>query len=357
MFKKQIRALAIAVAAVIVLSGTASAYADQGLRVLLADGDEQVVSVSTQAETVAEFLIENEIEIGKNDKLSPAPETVLEKQMRITIERAFTVTVQVGDEKPVQVSTTAMPLYEFVASYAAQTKRLYVYDKTQWHRDIAPGQMIALTEKVVERVEVREALPFNTARVDTPTLTVGTEQVAEEGKDGVKLFVYEVTKVNGEEISRELQLEQIESSPVSRVILVGTAPVPTPPPQVVKTNNPANPVFEYTSVKTMNATAYTADYASTGKRPGDKYFGICATGMKAQVGVVAVDPKVIPLHTKLYIDGYGFAIAGDTGGAIKGNKIDLFFNTNTEVRNFGRRPVTVYILKDQNMDLGFDPWS
>lgn len=83
----------------------------------------------------------------------------------------------------------------------------------------------------------------------------------------------------------------------------------------------------------MLATAYT----HTGNRT--------ATGTMPRVGVVAVDPKVIPLGTRLYIDGYGFARAEDTGGAIKGDKIDLFLDTSEEAKRFGRRWVTVYILK------------
>ncbi|HCO18721.1 MAG TPA: hypothetical protein DIT39_03815, partial [Tissierellales bacterium] len=96
--------------------------------------------------------------------------------------------------------------------------------------------------------------------------------------------------------------------------------------------------------------AYDLSYTSTGKRPGDRYYGITATGTRARPGTVAVDPRVIPLGTKLYIqslDGtkdYGFAIAEDVGGAIKGEKIDLFFNSATDVRYFGRRDVKVYIL-------------
>ena len=72
--------------------------------------------------------------------------------------------------------------------------------------------------------------------------------------------------------------------------------------------------------------------------------------MKAQYGVVAVDPSVIPLGTKLYIEAvdgswtYGYAVAGDTGGAIKGNRIDLFFNSNAEAMSFGRRQAKVYVL-------------
>ena len=86
----------------------------------------------------------------------------------------------------------------------------------------------------------------------------------------------------------------------------------------------------------MKATAYT----ETGNRT--------ASGMKAAVGVVAVDPKVIPLGSKLYIEGYGYAVAGDTGGAIKNNRIDLFFNTERECVNYGvKNNVKVYVLGDQ----------
>jgi len=355
MFKKQVRALLIAAAAVIILSGTASAYADQSMRVLFTDGSKSLASVTTQAKTVGEFLEENEIIVGEYDILTPAADTQVEKQMRISIERAFEVTVKIGNDAPVQVLTTTMPLYEFVSVYAKRTESLYVYDKTKWHRDVTPEQIILLTKKVGERLEVREDIPFTTIHVETTALTRGVEQVAEEGKDGVKLFVYEVMKANNVELSRTLELEQVETMPVTRVIMVGTGePVA---PTMLGRNGTMIPAFEHTSVLTMNASAYTADYASTGKRPGDKLFGICATGMRAQYGVVAVDPKVIPLHTKLYIEGYGFAIAGDTGGAIKGQKIDLFFNTNAEVKQFGRRNITVYILQDQNMDLGFDPFK
>ena len=83
----------------------------------------------------------------------------------------------------------------------------------------------------------------------------------------------------------------------------------------------------------MEATAYSGG-------------GTTASGMAAAVGRVAVDPRVIPLGTRLYIEGYGYAVAADTGGAIKGNRIDLFFETYDEAISFGRRKVTVYVLAD-----------
>ncbi len=86
----------------------------------------------------------------------------------------------------------------------------------------------------------------------------------------------------------------------------------------------------------MVATAYTAGCAGCS--------GYTASGYRAGHGIVAVDPGVIPLGTRLYIPGYGFALAGDTGGAIHGNRIDLGFDSISDAVQFGRRPVKVYTL-------------
>lgn len=90
---------------------------------------------------------------------------------------------------------------------------------------------------------------------------------------------------------------------------------------------------------TMVATAY---FAGGGGLNGD---GITATGLRATYGIVAVDPRVIPLGTKLYIPGYGPALAADTGGWIKGNRIDLCFNSLEEAIQWGRREVKVYVVE------------
>jgi 3D (Asp-Asp-Asp) domain-containing protein/peptidoglycan hydrolase CwlO-like protein len=92
-------------------------------------------------------------------------------------------------------------------------------------------------------------------------------------------------------------------------------------------------------VFTMVATAY---YAGGGGLCGD---GITATGLRAAHGIVAVDPRVIPLGTKLYIPGYGPALAADTGGWIKGNRIDLCFNSREQAIQWGRRTIKVYVVE------------
>ena len=95
--------------------------------------------------------------------------------------------------------------------------------------------------------------------------------------------------------------------------------------------------INYSNVMSMEATAYLPTDGSGA--------GITATGIRATYGVVAVDPRIIPLGTKVYIPGYGVALAADTGGAIKGYKIDLCMESYAECMQFGRRNVTVYVLE------------
>ncbi|WP_274652419.1 3D domain-containing protein [Paenibacillus humicola] len=97
------------------------------------------------------------------------------------------------------------------------------------------------------------------------------------------------------------------------------------------------------------ATGYTAGVESTGKRPGHPLYGITYSGVKVRRGAVstiAADPKVFPIGTLLYVPGYGYAIVADTGSAIKGRKIDLYFETKKQVfQQWGKRKVVVRVLR------------
>ena len=93
---------------------------------------------------------------------------------------------------------------------------------------------------------------------------------------------------------------------------------------------------QYSAVMAMEATAYLPT-------DGDGY-GITAMGIPATYGVAAVDPSVIPLGSRLYVPGYGEAIAADTGGAINGYRIDLCMESYDQAMAFGRRVITVFVL-------------
>jgi 3D (Asp-Asp-Asp) domain-containing protein len=94
----------------------------------------------------------------------------------------------------------------------------------------------------------------------------------------------------------------------------------------------------------VRATAYTSGPESTGKKPGTKGYGITYSGLRALKGAVAVDPNVIPLGSVLEIPGYGYGIAIDTGSAIKGNKIDVYFDKKNEAIKWGNKEIEIRIL-------------
>jgi len=150
--------------------------------------------------------------------------------------------------------------------------------------------------------------------------------VLREGQNGEKEVRYLVTLKDGVKVASKPISAQVVKQPVNRVFLI------THPNQLASRGGMP---FKRVS---MVATAY-APFHCGGSRNGH-----CAMGMMATKGIVAVDPGIIPLGTKVYVEGYGFALAADTGGAIKGARIDLCFDTYAQAIRYGRRAVTVWVL-------------
>lgn len=111
-------------------------------------------------------------------------------------------------------------------------------------------------------------------------------------------------------------------------------------PQAVQNNNAlAGAPQNYRQLINMTATAY-----APGPLDNEKWNDLTYVGSKVKKGVAAVDPAVIPMGTKLWVEGYGEAVAEDQGRAIKGSRIDLAFNTRQEALDYGIQPVKVYVL-------------
>lgn len=116
-----------------------------------------------------------------------------------------------------------------------------------------------------------------------------------------------------------------------------------------------NPPEEYSSVVEVSATAYCLCKKCCGKSPSNPNYGMTASGVRIVPGtgikVIAVDPKIIPLGSKVYVEGlngawdYGYATASDTGSAIKDYKIDLYMDTHSEALSWGRKKVNVYVVE------------
>ena len=198
----------------------------------------------------------------------------------------------------------------------------------------------------------QETVPFSTEKVYSDKLKKGVEKVTAEGKDGVNEVISTEKFVNGVSVETSTQTVVL-SQPINKKVTVGTKVtkkisantsssgyISTLSPQTeIELDENGIPV-SYKSKMTVRATAYT----HTGNR--------CSTGVKPQPGYIAVNPKVIPYGTKMFIkttDGkyiYGYAVAADTGGFIKKHPtgIDLFFNTESECEKFGVRTAEIYIL-------------
>jgi 3D (Asp-Asp-Asp) domain-containing protein len=173
-------------------------------------------------------------------------------------------------------------------------------------------------------------------RIIDPKMDRGTSRVINEGSDGEMIQTVLVKRGDNGVVSETVLSERVWIRPEPKVVATGSRE----PLRVLLTSR-GN--YTYRKVMTMTATAYEPSPRSCGKYAD----GYTAIGIKAVPGVVAVDPKVIPLRTRLYVEGYGPALAADVGSAIKGNRIDLFFETVDEALRYGRRRVNVYILEDR----------
>ena len=186
------------------------------------------------------------------------------------------------------------------------------------------------TERLTIEKEIAPAVTY----INDANLDKGKQRVVQPGEAGILAREYTVVYEDGQEVDRQLVEERVVKPAVDRVIARGTRPV-------VRTATVARGrTIRYTDVLIMEATAY---------EPGPQSCGIYAdgytyTGKKATYGIAAVDPRVIPLGTKLYIEGYGFAAAEDIGSAIEGHRIDVCYDTVREALLWGRRRVKVYIL-------------
>ena len=178
------------------------------------------------------------------------------------------------------------------------------------------GLDIKVTRVRVVSETVEEATDFETVEEENTSMNKGEKEIVQEGKQGKDKVTYKVTYTAGKETDRKETDRKTITEPVDKIIHVG----------VIETIDG----FAYTRKETFEATAYTGG-------------GRTASGTRARVGEIAVDPSVIPLGTTVYIEGFGLRTAEDTGGAVKGHIIDIYMDSRSECISWGRRNVTVYI--------------
>lgn len=180
------------------------------------------------------------------------------------------------------------------------------------------------SEKMTEEVEI---LSKKTTYQDDPETEAGVETVIKEGEDGKKVNIYKVTLYDGQEFKRELVDSEITPAK-DKVILRGTK-------IIWQTLATSEGEVKYWKKLRVWATHYDSTCLGCD--------GWTAIGLRAGKGVIAVDPKVIKLRSKVYVPGYGMAVAGDTGGAIKGNIIDLGFD-DAKTAGWRAKFVEIYLI-------------
>jgi uncharacterized protein YabE (DUF348 family) len=313
-------------------------YMFQGNEVTL-NLDGKITEVVSYSKTVEDFIESEEIDIKDGAYISIPLDTKIKEDIKITIKNPKDYTIDDGgvlvDIKSVHTKT------KDILKDAGVTLGELDYTLPELDKDISANTTIEIyrVKEIVETTEIE--IPFEEEVIMNKNIDRGVINVVKEGKNGIRKSETKNKYVNGVLASTIIVKDEVTSEPVNKIVEKGTKEL------VVATSRGDT---RYRRKITMTATAYDSSYESTGKKPGHKYYGITASGTQARPGVVAVDPSVIPLGTKLYIESldgtkdYGFAIAEDTGGSIKGNKIDLFFNTSSECYSFGRRKVNVYIL-------------
>lgn len=346
--------------------------------VTIVDG-ENYFEVETAGSTVGDALAVAGIALSGGDTLSKGADAAITDGETITVSRTKVLYLNTAGTT-YEILTTEDTIGEALLADGFLVGK---YDEVtpDVNTPLEDGMTVSVTRVYVEVYEVSEEIPFPTKTVENPNKATGYKVVTQAGKAGERIRTFKMISKEGAGATATLIGETVLSQPVEEIIEVGTkkiapgtvlAPdgslsltqgktadgVPYHAIPTMKQSNSvtvtdgniavtASGTFMFSKKLTCKATAYEGSAASNGQ-----WAGKTATGRAPVYGVVAVDPSVIPLNSKLYIESadggkswvYGFAVAGDTGGAIKGNKVDLCYNTLDQCYQFGRRDCIVYVL-------------
>ena len=306
---------------------------------VMSDG-EKIADVYTVDSTVETLLKDFGIEISEYDLVTPARDEVVKQGEVIEITRAYDVNIT-ADGKVITVGC-----YNNTVAELLERAEITI-DKDDMVSEELTKVITESCDIKVSRVEIVEeyedkVIPYQTTKITSNILVIGESEVRTEGVNGKTRTITTTTYIDGVKTDVKKETEVLVKK-VDKVIAEG-ASVAEPyckiddPSIILKDGRPVN----YQYIVSGKATAYTA--------PMGAY---TASGRLAEIGTCAVNPNVIPYGSKLWItsdDGryvYGYAIAADTGGFTwngSGTLADLYFNSEYECIQFGRRAITIYVL-------------
>lgn len=285
--------------------------------------------------TVADLLKRENIPFEGNYSVVPELDAQLAPNMQIMVSRLFNINVFVDGEN----KAIAAPEGTVADALKFLNITLSADDIVSEPLDRAVEEGLPI---IIDRVEYKEEtnteiIPFAITTKKTNSLNKGESSIETPGENGEKEVTKCVKYVNGNPSQAEVLSERVLKEPVAQVKLIGTKPKANGKVVIQDgsiTDENGN-VYRYSKVITGSCTAYTAkDGART------------ATGAVARRGLVAVNKNQIPYGTKLYVPGYGICTAADTGGAMLDGRtlVDVYMDSESECRCFGRRNLPVYVL-------------
>jgi len=272
-------------------------------------------TIVTTADRLDEALAAEEVPIFPGDRIFPPLDTAVQAGLRVVIQRATPFQVQVMGET--LAARTHAPT---VAAALAEAGILLMgMDQVQPPLTAAlrPHMQIQITRVRQETVYEEEWLPFETVWAPDPALPIDQRRVADEGGPGLLRHRYRVRYEDDQEVARVQEDSWQVAAPRQRVIAYGTLVAP----QTLET---PEGVITYWRKMRVYTTSYSP--ARSGTPRTAPWYGRTRLGMTLAKGIVAVDPGVINMQQRLYVPGYGMAIAGDTGGGVQGRHIDLGFS-------------------------------
>nr|WP_193556333.1 3D domain-containing protein [Paenibacillus ginsengarvi] len=308
----------------------------------------ELKQVKTRESTLSAVLAEHGVAVGQYDKVSASLDAKLRHGDTFVVERA--VPIELTADGKTETHYTVAKTVE--GALAALNVELGEMDKLSPAKEepIAahtPIQIVRV-QKLIE--DQTESIPFDTVKQNDPNLLKGKEQVVTAGIEGVLSKKIEKVFEDGQLITETVVDMKVEQESVSQIVALGTkSPVvvlsaASPNVDEVTKNGVT---FAYKEIlNNVTLTAYSIDAASTGKTSEHPQYGMTFSGTKVSEGrTIAVDPKVIPIGWWVYIEGIGLRRAEDTGSAIKGNIIDVYFENPDYAKRFGlKRGYKVYII-------------
>ncbi|QST00120.1 DUF348 domain-containing protein [Pontibacillus sp. ALD_SL1] len=306
--------------------------------------DDNTEQYYTTADTVQQLFKAEGISIKERDEVSHEQAFSIQDGMEIQVQKAFQVALNDGGETS-EIWTTATSVSDFLKQQKIslnELDRLKQKDTASLSKE-QNEVTITRVEKVTDVIE--EKVDYAVVKRNDKSLAKGKEKVVQDGEEGQVVKHYEVTLENGEEVERKLIKEENKKDSKDKIVAIGTkvqqvqkaqpSQQSQSQPQVSRSNSSSG----VQKTLYMQATAYTAYCTGCS--------GVTSTGINLRANpnqkVIAVDPNVIPLGSKVWVEGYGYAIAGDQGSAIKGNRIDLFISDKGAALNYGRRSVQVKV--------------